>query len=170
MQPPETWRAGSSSRSTFSSISACASPGGRVPAAAKRRQQLSCQLGPPGTRGRLWEGLCVRGRGTSSLLTHCRQSSRACRELWGLVLCWPKSRVHSVFLLVPSWLKLTLQVTKNRIQSFRDYGIALFDEAKGLVQENLIFQGRSKKSILRPISNAEDCVIQNNVLLSFKKR
>ncbi|KAM6187750.1 LOW QUALITY PROTEIN: F-box only protein 10 [Sarcoramphus papa] len=63
-----------------------------------------------------------------------------------------------------------MKVTKNRIQSFRDYGIALFGEAKGLVQENLIFQGRSKKSILRPISNAEDCVIQNNVLLTFKKR
>ncbi|NXH69999.1 FBX10 protein, partial [Hydrobates tethys] len=63
-----------------------------------------------------------------------------------------------------------MKVTKNRIQSFRDYGIALFDEAKGLVQENLIFQGRSKKSILRPMSNAEDCVIQNNVLLTFKKR
>ncbi|NXG57782.1 FBX10 protein, partial [Hemiprocne comata] len=61
-------------------------------------------------------------------------------------------------------------VTKNRIQSFWDYGIALFDEAKGLVQENLIFQGRSKKSILRPMSNAEDCIIQNNVLLTFRKR
>ncbi|XP_032863962.1 F-box only protein 10 [Tyto alba] len=63
-----------------------------------------------------------------------------------------------------------MKVIKNRIQSFRDYGIALFDEAKGLVQENVIFQGRSKKSILRPISNAEDCIIQNNVLLTFKKR
>ncbi|NWR80417.1 FBX10 protein, partial [Centropus unirufus] len=63
-----------------------------------------------------------------------------------------------------------MKVTKNRIQSFRDYAIALFDEAKGLVQENLIFQGRSKKSILRPISHAEDCVIQNNVLLTVKKR
>ncbi|NXE83115.1 FBX10 protein, partial [Cochlearius cochlearius] len=63
-----------------------------------------------------------------------------------------------------------MKVTKNRIQSFQDYGIALFDEAKGLVQENLIFQGRSKKSILRPMSNAEDCIIQNNVLLTFKKR
>ncbi|XP_063177441.1 F-box only protein 10 isoform X3 [Chroicocephalus ridibundus] len=63
-----------------------------------------------------------------------------------------------------------MKVTKNRIQSFRDYGIALFDEAKGLVQENLIFQGRSKKSILRPILNAEDCIIQNNMLLTFKKR
>ncbi|NXS55911.1 FBX10 protein, partial [Brachypteracias leptosomus] len=63
-----------------------------------------------------------------------------------------------------------MKVTQNRIQSFRGYGIALFDEAKGVVQENLIFQGRSKKSILRPISNAEDCIIQNNVLLTFKKR
>ncbi|XP_072716972.1 F-box only protein 10 isoform X1 [Ciconia boyciana] len=63
-----------------------------------------------------------------------------------------------------------MKVTKNRIQSFRDYGIALFDEAKGLVQENLIFQGRSRKSILRPMSNAEDCIIQNNMLLTFKKR
>ncbi|XP_074712387.1 F-box only protein 10 [Strix uralensis] len=63
-----------------------------------------------------------------------------------------------------------MKVIKNRIQSFRDYGIALFDEAKGLVQENIIFQGRSKKSILRPLSNAEDCIIQNNVLLTFKKR
>ncbi|XP_009874986.1 PREDICTED: F-box only protein 10, partial [Apaloderma vittatum] len=63
-----------------------------------------------------------------------------------------------------------MKVTKNRIQSFQDYGIALFDEAKGLVQENLIFQGRSKKSILRPVSNAEDCIIQNNVLVNLKKR
>ncbi|XP_010003835.1 PREDICTED: F-box only protein 10 [Chaetura pelagica] len=66
--------------------------------------------------------------------------------------------------------ELILQVTKNRIQSFRDYGIALFDEAKGLVKENLIFQGRSKKSILRPMSNAGDCIIQNNVFLTFRKR
>lgn len=78
--------------------------------------------------------------------------------------------MNNVLLLGPSHLKLILQVTKNRIQSFRDYGIALFDEAKGLVQENLIFQGRSKKSILRPILNAEDCIIQNNMLLTFKKR
>ncbi|XP_040436424.1 F-box only protein 10-like isoform X2 [Falco naumanni] len=63
-----------------------------------------------------------------------------------------------------------MKVTKNRIQAFRDYGIALFDEAKGLVQENLIFQGRSKKFILRPMSNAEDCIVQDNVLLTVKKR
>ncbi|NXE29175.1 FBX10 protein, partial [Ardeotis kori] len=63
-----------------------------------------------------------------------------------------------------------MKVTKNRIQSFRDYGIALFDEAKGLVQENLIFQGTSKKSVLRPVSNAEDCIIEKNVLFTFKKR
>ncbi|NXE12819.1 FBX10 protein, partial [Lophotis ruficrista] len=63
-----------------------------------------------------------------------------------------------------------MKVTKNRIQSFRDYGIALFDEAKGLVQENLIFQGRSKKSVFRPVSNAEDCIIEKNMLFTFKKR
>ncbi|NWX50531.1 FBX10 protein, partial [Steatornis caripensis] len=63
-----------------------------------------------------------------------------------------------------------MKVTKNRIQSFRHYGIALFDEAKGQVQENLIFQGTSKKSILRPTSSAKDCIIHNNVLLTFKKR
>ncbi|KAM8982888.1 LOW QUALITY PROTEIN: F-box only protein 10 [Ara ararauna] len=65
---------------------------------------------------------------------------------------------------------LILQETKNRIQSFWNYGIALFDKARVVVQENLIFQGRSKKSILQPISNAEDCIIQNNMLLTFKKR
>jgi len=96
-------------------------------------------------------------------------ASESAEELWGLVLC-SKSHMNNVLLLGPFCLKLLLQVTKNRIQSFRDYRIALFDEAKGLVQENLIFLGRSKKSILRPVSNAEDCIIQNNVLLTFKKR
>lgn len=67
-------------------------------------------------------------------------------------------------------LRLILQVTKNRIQSFWNYGIALFNEARVVVQENLIFQGRSKKSILRLISNAEDCIIQNNMLFTFKER
>lgn len=61
-------------------------------------------------------------------------------------------------------------MTKNRIQSFQDYGTALFDGAKGPVQENLIFQGLSTKSILQPLSNAEDYIVQNNVLLIFKNR
>ncbi|KAM4752661.1 F-box only protein 10 [Cyanocitta cristata] len=61
-------------------------------------------------------------------------------------------------------------VTKNRIQSFQDYGIALFDGAKGLVQENFIFQETSKKSILQLLSKAEDCTVRNNVLLIFKNR
>ncbi|KAM4638765.1 LOW QUALITY PROTEIN: F-box only protein 10 [Amazona ochrocephala] len=59
---------------------------------------------------------------------------------------------------------------KNRIQSFWNYGIPLFDEARVAVQQNLIFQGTSKKSILQPVSNAEDCIIQNNMLLTFRKR
>ncbi|XP_025955116.1 F-box only protein 10 isoform X1 [Dromaius novaehollandiae] len=73
-------------------------------------------------------------------------------------------------LLQAADMKVIFQVTKNRIQSFRDYGIVLFDQVKGLVQENLIFQGRSKKSILQPISNTEDCIVQNNILLTLKKR
>ncbi|NXN96527.1 FBX10 protein, partial [Rhinopomastus cyanomelas] len=63
-----------------------------------------------------------------------------------------------------------MKVTKNRIQSFQDYGIALLDEAQGLVQENLIFQGRAERSILWPVSSARDCLVQNNVLLTLKKR
>lgn len=62
------------------------------------------------------------------------------------------------------------QVTKNRIQSFWDYGIVMLDQSKGLVQENLIFQGRCKKTILQQVSNAEECIVQNNKLLTFKKK
>ncbi|XP_044878402.1 F-box only protein 10 isoform X2 [Mauremys mutica] len=63
-----------------------------------------------------------------------------------------------------------MKVTKNRIQSFWDYGIVMLDQTKGLVQENLIFQGRSKKTILQQVSNAEDCIVQNNKLLTFKSK
>ncbi|XP_075787353.1 F-box only protein 10 isoform X1 [Pelodiscus sinensis] len=63
-----------------------------------------------------------------------------------------------------------MKVTKNRIQSFGDYGIAMLDQSKGLVQDNLIFQGRSQKTILQQVSTAEDCVVQNNQLLTAKSR
>uniref|UniRef100_A0A8D0L6I4 F-box protein 10 n=1 Tax=Sphenodon punctatus TaxID=8508 RepID=A0A8D0L6I4_SPHPU len=63
-----------------------------------------------------------------------------------------------------------MKVTKNRIQSFRDYGIAMLDQTKGLVQENLIFQGKSQKTILQQVSSAEDCIVQNNKLLVFRKK
>ncbi|XP_043370359.1 F-box only protein 10 isoform X3 [Dermochelys coriacea] len=63
-----------------------------------------------------------------------------------------------------------MKVTKNRIQSFWDYGIVMLDQTKGLVQENLIFQGRTKKTILQQVSNAEDCIVQNNKLLTFKSK
>ncbi|XP_043403195.1 F-box only protein 10 isoform X4 [Chelonia mydas] len=63
-----------------------------------------------------------------------------------------------------------MKVTKNRIQSFWDYGIVMLDQTKGLVQENLIFQGRAKKTILQQVSNAEDCIVQNNKLLTFKSK
>ncbi|XP_074063709.1 F-box only protein 10 isoform X3 [Macrotis lagotis] len=62
-----------------------------------------------------------------------------------------------------------MKITKNRIHSFRDYGIVMLDHVKGVVQENMIFQGKTKKTILQQVSNLEDCLIQNNKLLAFKK-
>nr|XP_033773165.1 F-box only protein 10 isoform X1 [Geotrypetes seraphini]XP_033773167.1 F-box only protein 10 isoform X1 [Geotrypetes seraphini] len=63
-----------------------------------------------------------------------------------------------------------MKITKNRIQSCHDYGITLLDQTKGLVQENLIFQGKSGKSILQQVSNIEDCIVQHNKLLDYKKK
>uniref|UniRef100_A0A7M4EZG7 F-box protein 10 n=1 Tax=Crocodylus porosus TaxID=8502 RepID=A0A7M4EZG7_CROPO len=63
-----------------------------------------------------------------------------------------------------------MKVTKNRIQALQDYGILILDQTKGLVQDNLIYQGKSKKTILQQVSNAEDCIVQNNKLLTFKRK
>ncbi|XP_013917928.1 PREDICTED: F-box only protein 10-like, partial [Thamnophis sirtalis] len=63
-----------------------------------------------------------------------------------------------------------MKVTKNRIHSFRGYGIEMLDQTKALVQDNLIFQGKSKKTILQQVSSMEDCVIQNNKILAFRKK
>lgn len=63
-----------------------------------------------------------------------------------------------------------IQVTKNRIHSIRGYGIEMLDQTKALVQDNLIFQGKSQKSILQQMSSSEGCIIQNNKLVTFKKR
>eukprot|EP00079_Xenopus_tropicalis_P019173 XP_012808590.1 PREDICTED: F-box only protein 10 isoform X2 [Xenopus tropicalis] len=63
-----------------------------------------------------------------------------------------------------------MKVTRNRIQSVHDYGIALLDLSKGLVQENTIFQGKAGSNILQQVSNAEDCIVQHNKLLTFKKK
>ncbi|XP_025057207.1 F-box only protein 10 isoform X3 [Alligator sinensis] len=63
-----------------------------------------------------------------------------------------------------------MKVTKNRIQALQDYGILILDQTKGLVQDNLIYQGKSKKNILQQVSNAEDCIVQNNKLLTFKRK
>ncbi|OCT59279.1 hypothetical protein XELAEV_18001231mg [Xenopus laevis] len=63
-----------------------------------------------------------------------------------------------------------MKVTRNRIQSVHDFGIAILDLAKGLVQENTIFQGKSRSNILHEVSNFEDCIVQHNKLLTFKKK
>ncbi|KAM8961348.1 F-box only protein 10 isoform 1-T1 [Pelodytes ibericus] len=67
-------------------------------------------------------------------------------------------------------LTADMKVTRNRIQSVNDYGIALLDQTKGLVQENIIFQGKSGKNILQQLSNNEDCIVQHNKLLTFKRK
>ncbi|XP_044295519.1 F-box only protein 10 [Varanus komodoensis] len=63
-----------------------------------------------------------------------------------------------------------MKVTRNRIHSFRGYGIEMLDQTKAFVQDNLIFQGKSKKGILQQVSSMEGCVVLNNKLLAFKKR
>ncbi|XP_053558692.1 F-box only protein 10 [Bombina bombina] len=63
-----------------------------------------------------------------------------------------------------------MKVTRNRIQSVHNYGIALLEQSKGLVQENTVYQGKSGKNILQRLSNNEDCIVQNNKLLTFKKK
>ena len=62
------------------------------------------------------------------------------------------------------------QVIKNRIHSFRAYGIAVRGRAKALVQENIIFQGKTSKTIFQQISNNRECIMQNNKFLVFKKK
>uniref|UniRef100_F6PQB3 F-box protein 10 n=1 Tax=Monodelphis domestica TaxID=13616 RepID=F6PQB3_MONDO len=62
-----------------------------------------------------------------------------------------------------------MKITKNRIHSSRDYGIVMLDQVRGQVQENTIFQGRTRKTILQQVSRLEDCLVQNNKLLAFRK-
>ncbi|XP_041041777.1 F-box only protein 10 isoform X1 [Carcharodon carcharias] len=62
-----------------------------------------------------------------------------------------------------------MKVTKNRIQSLHDYGIAILDQAKGAVQENQIFQGKVGKTILEKTENPERCTVQSNEILACSK-
>lgn len=62
------------------------------------------------------------------------------------------------------------QVIKNRIHSFRAYGIAVQGRAKALLQENTVFQGKTNKTIFQQISNNQECIMQNNKFLVFKKK
>ncbi|KAJ6652910.1 hypothetical protein lerEdw1_010522 [Lerista edwardsae] len=67
-------------------------------------------------------------------------------------------------------LAANMKITKNRIHSLRGYGIEMLDQTKALVQDNLIFQGKSKKSILQQMSSSEGCIIQSNKVVALKKR
>ncbi|XP_043915731.1 F-box only protein 10 [Protopterus annectens] len=63
-----------------------------------------------------------------------------------------------------------VKVLRNRIQSVHNFAVAILDQAKGLVQDNTIFQGKSEKNILQQLVNTEDCTIQNNEFLAYKKK
>ncbi|XP_069047761.1 F-box only protein 10 [Lepisosteus oculatus] len=60
-----------------------------------------------------------------------------------------------------------MRVVRNRIQSLHGFGVAVLDEVKGLVQDNLIFQGKAGKSLIHKTAAAEDCIVLNNELLAF---
>ncbi|XP_061056207.1 F-box only protein 10 isoform X3 [Eubalaena glacialis] len=62
------------------------------------------------------------------------------------------------------------KVIKNRIHSFRAYGIAVQGRAKALLQENTVFQGKTNKTVFQQISNNQECIMQNNKFLVFKKK
>ncbi|XP_066895811.1 F-box only protein 10 isoform X5 [Kogia breviceps] len=62
------------------------------------------------------------------------------------------------------------KVIKNRIHSFRAYGIAVQGHAKALLQENTVFQGKTNRTIFQQISNNQECIMQNNKFLVFKKK
>ncbi|KAL8202880.1 UNVERIFIED_CONTAM: hypothetical protein K2H54_028392 [Gekko kuhli] len=63
-----------------------------------------------------------------------------------------------------------MKVNRNRIHSFRGYGIEMLEQTKGVVQDNVIFQGKSKRAILQQTSSGDGCIVQNNKLIAFKKK
>uniref|UniRef100_A0ACB8ETH3 Uncharacterized protein n=1 Tax=Sphaerodactylus townsendi TaxID=933632 RepID=A0ACB8ETH3_9SAUR len=63
-----------------------------------------------------------------------------------------------------------MKVIRNRIHSFRGYGIEVLDQTKGMVQDNVIFQGKAKNAILQQTYSGDGCIVQNNKLIAFKKK
>ncbi|KAI1883716.1 hypothetical protein AGOR_G00234410 [Albula goreensis] len=65
-----------------------------------------------------------------------------------------------------------IRVLRNRVQSVRGCGIMVFEQVKGVVQENLVFQswaGSTKPLLHRDPGNSA-CLLLNNTLLAFDNR
>uniref|UniRef100_A0A3B3SQ97 F-box protein 10 n=1 Tax=Paramormyrops kingsleyae TaxID=1676925 RepID=A0A3B3SQ97_9TELE len=60
-----------------------------------------------------------------------------------------------------------LKVLRNRIQPVQGCGILVLENVKGLVQENVVYQGRSgsTKPLVRQDPGNNDCLLLNNTLL-----
>ncbi|XP_066576661.1 F-box only protein 10 [Amia ocellicauda] len=63
-----------------------------------------------------------------------------------------------------------MKVMKNRVQSLHGCGIAVLDQVRGMVQDNLIFQGKAGKALIHKTTAAQECVVQNNELLAFSRK
>ncbi|XP_048827793.1 F-box only protein 10 [Brienomyrus brachyistius] len=65
-----------------------------------------------------------------------------------------------------------LKVLRNRIQPVQGCGILVLENVKGLVQENVVYQGRSgsAKPLVRQAPGNSDCLLLNNTLLFHGSR
>uniref|UniRef100_A0A671RMY4 F-box only protein 10-like n=1 Tax=Sinocyclocheilus anshuiensis TaxID=1608454 RepID=A0A671RMY4_9TELE len=61
-----------------------------------------------------------------------------------------------------------VKVLRNRVQALRGYGISVKERVRGVVQENLVYQGHptSTKSPIRTNPQNLECVVLNNSLLT----
>ncbi|KAJ8385151.1 hypothetical protein AAFF_G00192020 [Aldrovandia affinis] len=65
-----------------------------------------------------------------------------------------------------------IRVLRNRVQSARGCGIVVLEQVKGVVQENLVFQGwaSSTKPLLHRDPGNNTCLLHNNTLLARCRR
>uniref|UniRef100_A0A8C2EHT8 F-box domain-containing protein n=1 Tax=Cyprinus carpio TaxID=7962 RepID=A0A8C2EHT8_CYPCA len=61
-----------------------------------------------------------------------------------------------------------VKVLRNRVQALRGYGISVKERVRGVVQENLVYQGHptSTKTPIRTNTQNLECVVLNNSLLT----
>lgn len=66
----------------------------------------------------------------------------------------------------------SLQVLRNRVQPTQGWGIAVLGPAKGVVHDNLLYQGHpgNKKTLLHMDPGNDGCVLRNNSVLRHNNR